>query len=321
LRFPFIQFHPSDQGFDVFLRVVPQSGEQRPVYLTSRYDLPPAPEADLVGEVAGRFSLPPGNYRVESLARDDTKRVCRDNWNVEVARGPTQRSTLPSASVGDVTVLLDAAPQDRRSPKLRATDVVTLMSSLSALLGQLHTQSVRLVVFNLDLEMELFRLKAFGVGDIEPLARALNRIQLGVVNYEALQSQSGPAELLAALIRREREEPHRSEIAVFLGPLARSREQVPKGLVASDGVGPKFFYLQYRDPKAPVGSVVPSSAIDADFGSSYRELRSSQVPAPPTEIMDTIAYAMERVKGRTIIALTPQGFASAIFRIAASKPR
>ena len=60
-----------------------------------------------------------------------------------------------------LTVLLHAAPLSSRRTTLRVSDSLMLVGLLSSLLERMPTRSVRLVVFNLDQQKELFRQENF----------------------------------------------------------------------------------------------------------------------------------------------------------------
>ena len=53
------------------------------------------------------------------------------------------------------------------------------------------TRSVRLVVFNLDQQKELFRQESFSPKALDQVAQAINNVQLGVVDYRVLQNRRG----------------------------------------------------------------------------------------------------------------------------------
>jgi len=69
-------------------------------------------------------------------------------------------------------------------------------------------------------------------------------MRFGNVDYRELGNRKGPAEFLAGLINRELREPEPASAVIFLGPLARSDEEVPKSAIKGTRSGPKFFYLQ-----------------------------------------------------------------------------
>lgn len=103
-----------------------------------------------------------------------------------------------------------------------------LAGSLSALLNRLPARSVRLVVFNLERQSVLLRKDNFTLAGIEEVTKAINEIQLGVVDYKTLQNAGGPIELLTGLIRAELQASEPSDEVVFLGPETRTAKPIPK---------------------------------------------------------------------------------------------
>ena len=310
---PLDQLRGSGHSISVVLRATPQSGESKPIDYQYHYDLPPIPERHATGEFRERFALPPGSYRVSSLARDDAARVCSGAWSVTIHSEPAPRP----APVERLTVFLDAAPQDPRALKLSQSDVARLTDSLAALLERLPARSVRVVAFNLESEAELFRSNRFQAEKIEEVAQVLNDAQFTTVDYRNLQNHKGPARYVADLIHREWQEPGPSRAAIFLGWLGRSREPVPSGPLDPAGAGrPKFFYIQYRPPPGQH----PSRKIEPVFRDQDSSL-GVEAPVPPGETIDTIDSAMRRIGGRTIVTLTPSDFAHGLSEIAARLPR
>src|SRR5262249_25168667 len=120
-----------------------------------------------------------------------------------------------------LTVMLHAAPLSLRRTTLRASDSLLLVGLLSSLLERLPTRSVRLVVFNLDQQRELFRQDDFSPKALEQVAQAINDLQLGVVDYRVLQNRRGPVEVVTDLVNREMRAKEPSDVVLFLGPTAR----------------------------------------------------------------------------------------------------
>ena len=308
LQFPLNQFQGTGHGLDVLLRVTPQSGAAKLHYFENHYDMPPVPDTDATGEVKAHFPLPPGRYRVESLAWDETPRVCRGEWSVEIKPEPGDQRPAP---LNRLTVFLDAAPHDPRASKMDDADIEVLTSSLGALLERLPARAVRLVVFNVDQEAELFRANVFDPHAMEQVSKALGSVQLATVDYKNLQNRKGPAEYIAGLINGELREGERSDAAIFLGWLTRSRETASPGVGASEK-GPKFFYVEYRS------TLAGDSARPAPRYAS-RSPRGFGMPpgmaVARAEAPDTIESTMQRVQGRTMLVLAPKDFAHALAEI------
>ena len=64
-----------------------------------------------------------------------------------------------------------------------------MLGSLSALLERMRTTSVRLVVFNLDEQTEVFRRDGFVLDNLDEVSDAMTHLQPGVVDYHVLQNQ------------------------------------------------------------------------------------------------------------------------------------
>jgi len=123
------------------------------------------------------------------LLLDDAGRACLKEWQIlaELPGGgqfprlmapnsiaePSLRAAAPVERHPDnvppmrITVLLDTAPfsvSNAGASFLSAADRVFLLETLSALLERMPASSVRLVVFNLEQQKELFRRAELRVG-------------------------------------------------------------------------------------------------------------------------------------------------------------
>lgn len=311
VRVPMNQFQGKGHAWGVVFRVTPEGGA--PVYFGHRTRLPEVPKTTVQLELGGGFLLGEGRYRVEWRPTDETGRVCRSGWKVEARRSRSDRKvrmSLPPDAVtplyarapGDhhddapplrLTVLLDAAPISPRRTRLSTRDNMMLLGTLSALLERLPTRSIRLVAFNLDQQKELYRQDGFTPDRLPEVARSVESMQLGIVDYHVLQNRRGDLELLADLLNRERAEPEPSDVILFLGPLARVGERFPEQLVPHPpGASPHVFYLQYRPPFLRMQSVLP----------------------------DLIHSLVGRLKGKVIIMSSPRDFEKGIQQIEHSGP-
>ena len=147
------------------------------------------------------------------------------------------------------TILMHAAPAVTRRTRLGPRDRVMLTGTLSSLIGHLPASSVRLVVFNLDQQKELYRQDDFSLQSMNQVARAINGIQLETVDYQVLQNRTGHVDLLADLIHSEVSAAKPSDVVLFLGPMARYSDKMPlEELEHPEGPGPRFFDPQYTGP-------------------------------------------------------------------------
>ena len=127
-----------------------------------------------------------------------------------------------------LTIFLHAAPLFPRRTRMRPNDMVTLMSTVSSLLERVPARSVRLVLFNLDQQKELYRKDDFLLQDMGQVSQAMTNIELGKVDFQVLQNKRGHVDLLADLVNREMQAQPSSDVVVFLGPAPRFLDRVPQ---------------------------------------------------------------------------------------------
>jgi hypothetical protein len=167
--------------------------------------------------------------------------------------------------------------------------MMTLMSTVSSLLERVPARSVRLVLFNLDQQKELYRKEGFLLQDMAQVSQAMTNIELGLVDFQVLQNKRGHVDLLTDLVNREIEAQPPSDVVLFLGPETRYFDRVPQAsLEKPPGHGPEFYYFQ----------IVPF-------------LSQPELATPP----DTIQSAVSRLGGKTMVIHTPGEFAKAIERL------
>jgi hypothetical protein len=306
-RVPLSQYFGAGHKWAVIVRITPEQGERRPVYLMTRVELPNIPETKLHAETGGGYLLGEGRYEVEWTLVDETHRTCRKEWTIKVERRRSERKvqvampphTVRGLSLRDaievkrektdvgslrVTVLLHATPLSPRRTKLRPADTLMLLGSLSSLLERLPSQSVRLVVFNLDQQKEIFRKNGFDPAALDEVARSMNKLELGSVDYSVLQNRRGHLQLLSDLVNEELAAKDPSDVVVFLGPASRHWDRVVQGdLEKPRDAPPHFFYFQLKP---------------------YFRL----APAMP----DIIQRTVDNLKGKTANIHTPGEFAKAI---------
>ena len=292
-------------------RVTPEGGDRKPVYLLSRIPLPRIPKTNVAVNIGGGYLLGEGVYNVRWMMLDDTGRVCRKSWRTEVrlqprrphgkggdaagygvgdrpARGADSPAGTDDAAALRMTIFLHAAPLFPRRTRMRPNDMVMLMSTVSSLLERVPARSVRLVLFNLDQQKELYRKDNFLLQDMVQVSQAMTNIELGKVDFQVLQNKQGHVDLLTDLVNREVQAQPPSDVVLFLGPAPRFFDRVPQAsLEKPAGRGPQFYYFQL-----------------APF------LRQQ-----PAMLTDTIKSAVSRLGGKTMVIHTPGEFAKAIDRL------
>lgn len=306
VRVPMEQFIGSGHTWNVLMRITPEGGQ--PAYLGSRTRLPDIPKNKAEMQLAGGYLVGEGRYRVAWQLYDDAGRVCRSAWNVEAKLARSERKVrmaIPAATVAPLyaraalserddapsfrlTVLLDAAPISPRRTRMSARDNMMLLGTLASLLGRLPTTSVRLVAFNLDQQKELYRQDNFTTDQLPEVARATETLQLGMIDYHVLQNRGGRVALLADIVNRELAAPEPSDVVLFLGPMARTGEKFPDGLIAHPAAArTRFFYLQYRPPFLRMQATLP----------------------------DLIHSLVSRLKGKVVVMHSPGDFHKGIEQI------
>jgi hypothetical protein len=307
VRIPMNQFQGPRHAWFTVIRVTPSAGGRKPVYLASRTRLPEVPKNKAEVEVGGGFLLGEGAYDVRWMMMDDQGRVCRKEWRLQaklsrgerhasVAMRPNTVTAFSLLGSTDqqrahddtapfrVTILMHAAPLLPRRTHFRVTDGMLLMGSLGALLERLPVRSIRLVVFNLDQQKELYRKDEFSLPSLDEVWQSMSRLELDAVDYQVLQKPKGHIDLLTDLVNREARAATPPDAVLFLGPSARYEDKPSRDALSQAGTLPKFFYFQYRP--------------------FLRRL----VPAMP----DTISLTVSDLKGKTMIIHSPAEFAKAI---------
>lgn len=307
VRVPMEQYFGPGHRWGIVTRITPEEGGH-PVYFGNNFRLPDVPKTKNAVEVGGGYQLGEGRYQVRWVLADETGRVCRKDWTIEAKLNRGERKVkvaVPPGSVSDLslrgfrgtkpaaddtaplhlTVLMHAAPVSPRRTRMGVRDRLMLLGTLSSLLERVPTKSVRLVVFNLDQQKELYRQDDFKVDAFDQVAQSIAQIELGLVDVQVLQNRGGHVALLTDLVNRELASPRPSDVVLFLGPMSRYLDKIPESwLDKPTGQGPQFFYLQYRSIFPQMQSTLP----------------------------DTINSAVSRLRGKTLIIRTPGDFAKAI---------
>lgn len=305
LEVPLEQFSGPNHQLVALMRITPEGGAA--VYLTSRFFLRLAPKTEATFNASAAYLVGQGKYRVEWIMYDERDRVCRRSWNIDAKLSHSERNIKPAIPPGTVaeisgrglpagssvrddgppirlTVLLQAAPIGVGRATLRFRDRILLLGTLSTLLNRVPVTSVRLVVFNLDQQRELYRQEDFHLDAISDVSQAMSQLNLQKVDYGVLRNRTGAKDLLTDLLQGEAESPKPSDAVVFLGPYTREATVTPDtgGLAGAA----HFFYFLIRSPFAP-SPIFP----------------------------DLIAKAVARAKGRILPIRTPADFAAAMAQV------
>jgi hypothetical protein len=328
VRVPMSQYQGSGHALAVLIRVTPdidrEGDSAQPTYLGNHFTLPNVPKTRMEAEFGGAYLLGEGGYAMKWMITDDAGRVCRKSWHVDVRRTRGEREVkvaMPRDTVWALsmrgapdgklpgslearpetddapplrlTVLMHAAPMFPRRTRMRPNDTMTLLSSLSSLLERVPARSVRLVVFNLDQQKELYRKDGFTLDLLDQVSSSINSLELDLVDVETLQNRQGHVDLIAAMVNQETRATEPSDVVVFLGPMARYEDKVPRqSLEKAPGPLPRFFYFQVRP--------------------FFRGGRGGPLQST---LPDSINSAISRLNGKVVVIHTPGDFAKAITRL------
>jgi hypothetical protein len=308
---PMSQYLGAGHFWVILTRVTPDEGDRTTVYFANSLKLPDIPRTKAHLEFGGGYFLGEGRYKVEFALLDDTDRACRKTWHVEGKLGSIDRRAplhIASNTVGQffaqtrtavrggesggsrplrVSVLLHAAPLAWWRTKLRASDRLMLLGSLSSLVEIMAAESVRVSVFNLDQQKELFEIDRITNQTFDRIAQAMNDLELGTVDYRVLRNRRGHMDVLADLLNRELSAKQPPDAVIVLGPTTRYIDKPRESELASNREAtPKFYYFQYQPNRRS----------------------ESRLP-------DSIENAIRKLHGKTMIVRTPKDFAEAIARV------
>ncbi len=275
IRCPLRDFDGKPGRIASVLRVTPEGGQ--PVLFAQTYRIPGIPP-EIAGttdvrkvnaeiSASGVVALGEGKYKVELLLMDDREHIVRKKWKATAARKHDEKrvqvTTLPFtatpvstrhwpgkfASGGNglrLTILLDAAPVNPRSLKLRAWDRAFLLDSVASVLREIPCETVRVVAFNLDQQEEIFRQDDFDRSGLARLAHALRKLELGSISYGKLGQSQGWSDLLKRLSKEEVEAKNPADAVIFLGPTTRLSDKIPQeAMMLPKEKRPRFYYLEY----------------------------------------------------------------------------
>jgi hypothetical protein len=352
---PLSQYSGRDHRWAVVVRIQPEGGTTS-VFLVNRLNLPDISDPTFEAEAGGGYLLGVGRYHASLALLDDQSRICRAEWDIDAQLGvgthdlkmriapaivrelsqpgehsPTQKE---EAAVGGLTIFLNAAPVSFGVSRMPASDAEILLGALSTLLDLIPARSVRLVMFNLDQQKEIYRREHFTSEQMEAVRQAIFELQLATVDKHQLQNPTGSVDLLKSLVDKELQERDRSNRLVFLGPHARSSDKRAQEIGKGRSDLPGVFYLEYlvasvavqsandfhnNDPRRVVGN---RSRVDLG-GSGDKVIPGSEQieaingPARFGPTRDSIDYLVAGFKGKTLRIGTPAEFSKAINEIVA----
>jgi hypothetical protein len=183
--------------------------------------------------------------------------------------------------------------------------------------------SVRLVVFDLPQQREVFREDGFTLKGMNRLVHETNFLTPSRVDRGAFEHQAGVWDLLANLVNREIQSPERTDAVAFLGAPMWVKEAMPSGFPKPEKGMPRFFSVHYSNIYAGPIARGGAGGWQGDVGmpgGPPPAVREAQMPGPDryqlaSNPFDTIKQAVLRMKGKIFVIQTPSELSKAIEEI------
>jgi hypothetical protein len=301
---PMRQYSGAGHWWSLIVRVSPELAERDPAWLAARVRIPTVPDTKAIAEVSGGYIVGEGRYRVQMMLVDDRDRTCTAEWSIRAKMSDEAREVrpgLPPGAVDDLTmrrwrirpleqqerrynvsVLLHASAVTPNRMILGDYDRMLLVSAMSSLVERLPA-NIRLTVFSMDRQKEIYHSDHLTNASLDDLVESLNELELGTIDYATLQNRTGHLDLLSGLLNREMAGSNPPDAVIILGPLAHSEARVPPEMLQASRTGVPVYYVQLR-PWRMLGA----------YGA------------------DTISYAVKLLGGRTKQVYSPEDLAEAI---------
>jgi hypothetical protein len=304
---PMKQYSGAAHKWAVVVRVTPQAKEREPVWLLSQLRVPEVPDTKATAAVSGSYLVGEGEYRVDLLLVDEQNRACTDGWRIRAKMNNTVRDVRPGLAPGvvddislrrwrrmlptegvdegryNVAILLHASAMFPGRVRLRGYDRALLLSALTSMVERLPVRNVRLTVFSLDKQEEIYHTPDLTAGTFRQAMAALNRVELGIVDYDTLQKRKGHVDLMSDLLDRELSAKDPPHALIFLGPVGHYGDRVEDEALRERLGSRPIYYVQLR-PFSMVGGLQP----------------------------DTINRTVRHLGGKTKLVYSPEDFAEAI---------
>jgi len=321
---PRAQYTGPSKGWIVLTSITPERGD--PTYLFAHTSLAKAAAAGPDFIVRGVYVLGAGRYSVEAVLHDDRDRVCRKRWNVVVTPSRAERGvplalppyavrTFAPVFVPDTThpdetapmrlsVLLNAASFSSRRITIDVKDRERIADVLTALVERIPVTSVRVVVFSLEQQKEVFHADSFRPADVRKIAAAIQNTPQTTVDLSVLKNPLGYVDFLASLIRRETDAAEPADAVIFAGPASRYWDKGPKSALPSAGQARTAFWNLRFEAWLRLGT-------KPDWTGNATEV----IADPDQGLPDIISRAVAQLNGKTIIIHSPADLAAGIRKI------
>jgi hypothetical protein len=317
LTLPLRELAGSGDSLTVLFRVRSLDSPANAAYFIQRFSVPEI-EEEAKGDavLAGVVDVGEGRYHVDWLMRDRNEHLCTSNWDFGTELSPKEKGmplvlktnqiaqsiTEPFAQDPDaraleqkdpgleLKLLVNFAPQVQGSSTLQRSDTEALISILKTVQRDPHVRRVSLVAFNMDQSKVVYRQNASDGIDFPALGKALQNVQLGTVNVQALSDPHAQTVFLEQLIQTEVGTAAQPDAFIFAGPKAMLNADVPQEDLRRIGtVECPVFYLNYNlNPQAVPWKDSISHAVRVFRGTEYTISRPRDLWVSTTEMVGRI---------------------------------
>ncbi len=336
---------PAGGKLEARIRVAPKKGA--PALLGEYFDIPSVSQAlsklpqspgPIVASITGGFVTGPGKYKVELLLISPDNRMFFKRWRfktdptgfVGLMKPDTVAEALPNRWDGKLnpngirlTLLLNATATSASQALL--WDTHFLLTMVNTILERLPCRSLRIVAFNLDQQVELFRRDGFTSGGWKDLEAALKGTQLSTIDYRALSLGSEP-EFLTHLVENEISAP--SDVVVLVGRRAHFLGKTPTQIKTSLHAGnARLYYLRHDGHEYKIwsgsgligdatGLIIdetnrnPEMPISEDVAFTINEYKQKPIP-------DSLTYLVQDLRGTVLPFVSSGEFGKSIERLRA----
>jgi hypothetical protein len=281
VTFPMSDLAGAENMLTILFRIVkvnpaaPNSIDPQPTFFTQRIRVPLL-EDTVKGDafLQGAFDLGEGSYHVDWLMRDRAERVCADSWDIEAALTPKDRGIALVIAPGavqrseaeqfteeppvqraqgeaplNIKVLVNFAPQNALSAALQPIDTTALISILRGISRDPRIGKFSITAFNMQESKIVYRQSNADQIDFPALGKALDSLNLGIVDLKRLAEKHPDTNFLADLIHTEVASPgeQRPDAVIFAGPKVMLDTNVPQDALRQVGdVDFPVFYMNYN---------------------------------------------------------------------------
>lgn len=231
-------------------------------------------------------------------------------------------ATPPHASAPRVTVLLDATTlwaDPGGAGRIDDFQRESLLYALKGLLARLTPSSTRVVAFNQEKALVLYRRDSFEPALLRELSAELADLKLSEIDVHTLGERDPGARLLERLVEDELRSSEPADAVIFLGPaerfLGHARPQVAK-----TGAAPLFFDLQLVAAQVVTETSAGNpnlrySADKGDFTGRRDGISATRVIHSSASSFDTVATVVRELGGKLLQIYTPGDFDKSVDRI------